>query len=235
MSKVPLVEIPADKQEKRGWAVRVNGEIVPSVKLVEIENPRFGRLVYGSVGGAYDSWAFAEIGGGGAVSVPFTFFNKRLFIGVVEQKRDNQGGIVLNVPRGFLNPGENHFEAVKRETTEEVGLALPLEYSDISGQPANTNSTFFVTSDPGEGVKFFSLNVPLELLEPDEEYTAPKLCPAHFPSMKVFKFKADTVKAVGKGAEQIFKCVFVPWRYAAKLSDMFTKAAVSVLWASLDL
>ena len=221
-----ISNIPAEKQAKRGWKVEIDGKPVGHVEKISITHPSFGELAYGLTPPGYDGWSFCEHGGGGAVIVPYCITRGRLFIGLVEQQRHNQGGKVLNVPRGFLSPGETHFQAAAREFTEETSLAVvPSSVTALSGVPLNPNSAFFETAGEGDGVKCYAVNVDESLL-----------CAAESSGRLAFRagvLKADAASKQAKLAEQILGCVFVPVADAARVGDMFTVAVVARLAASL--
>lgn len=203
---------------ERGWSVYLNGELVKNVSELTIENPNIGKLGYGDKGG-YDGVNFHEIGGGGSVIIPFVEYARGTLIGVVEQKRPNQGGIVLNVPRGFLNPGEKHFEAAIRETKEETEFKKPEDrFFPIKGSPVNPNSAFFVTANDGEGVKFFGLKIfPEEVTNNNGEVV----------------FRKEHIKPVSRAAEGIVKCKFIPYEDVIMLSDAFSIVGATRLLAHL--
>lgn len=212
-------DITAEKQSERGWKVEVNGILVQIVSRIRIYSG-FGELNYGMSSVGYDGWSWKEPGGGGSVTIPYAKINGGLHLGVVKQMRHNQGGEVLNVPRGFLDPKETHFQAAERELAEETGIA-PVAASLVAlpGDPMNPNSTFFETVEPCEGVKFFVCKVSQDALKRESD--------------GVWVFKHGIVKPVSKAAEGIVKCMFIYWKEAAKLSDMFTVAAVARLLANL--
>lgn len=230
MSKL-IGNIPQEKQEKRGWTVKVNGivieELLPKSMGVEhlgIFNPRFGELAYGLTPGGWDGLGFHELGGGGSVIAPFVEKDGVLHIGMVKQNRPFQGGVVLNVPRGFLNPGEAHFQAAKRELEEETGYRPANDRVFLLvGDPANPNSAFFDTSEPGEGVKFFAFEVLSSEVEPDPDNKA------------LLRFKAGVLEPASKAAKDanILGCSFHPWEEAVAVSDMFTNTATARLLGHL--
>ena len=114
-----LPAIPADK--KRGWEVKINGQTVADVRELDITS-KLGHLRYAWNPAGYDQWAFEELGGGGSVIVPFCRMSDQILIGVVAQKRSFQAEEpVLNMPRGFMDPNENHFKTAVRESGEEIG------------------------------------------------------------------------------------------------------------------
>lgn len=215
-----MEKIDKKNQAKRGWAVELDGEKVEQVAHLRLFNPRFGILEYGLTPQGYDAWSFHENGGGGSVIVPYAKIGGQIFIGVVEQFRQNQGARkVLNVPRGFLAVGENHFGTAVNELEQETGVRT-VELSLLEGSPLNPNSAFFVTEE-GEGVRFYSLEVKESELIFNEGNDA-------------YVFNPGVLKPISKSGELIFGCRFIPWKAAAELGDMFTVAIVARLLASLD-
>lgn len=222
-----IEEIRAEKQSERGWQVELDGVALPEVGHLCISNPKFGQLEYGSApGGAYDSWTFHENGGGGSVILPYAMIANNLYIGCLEQLRPNQGGKVLNVPRGFLAPNENHFQAAQREFLEEVGLVEAFAVTKLPGQPANPNSAFFDTRGQDEGVKFFAIRVPAALLEqkPGSPYY----------HLKPDAVRTDPTSKAMRMAEQVLSVEFLPWITVAQLSDMFSVAGAARLKALFE-
>lgn len=220
MVKSLISSIPSDKQERRGWSVSVNGTPVNSVTEITIENPKFGLLKYGLTPGGYDGWSFHEVGGGGVVIVPYVRIDGVLHVGLVEQMRHNQGGRVLNLPRGFVDPNEPALLAASRELLEETeyeGKPFVLE-----GEAMNANSAFFETTEEGEGVKFFAIEVPPEALERINDRWAFK---------KDALIPATDESNMRKTAELILGVRFLPAKEAMKLADMFTVAGVGRLLA----
>jgi len=205
---------------KRGWSLLVNGNPVPDVNQLVLFHPRFGALYYGkSPSGNYDQWTTHEVGGGGSVTVPFVLIEGALYIGTVTQPRPLQdtSGPVPNLPRGFLDPGESHFEAAMRETEEELGITA--SSFELPGEPTNPNSTFFETWGEGEGVRFFGLELSENMVKAKgDEYV----------------FDEKLVKPVSKSAEGIMGASFIPWQQAALVGDMFTIAGVSRLVTYLE-
>lgn len=220
-----LVEdIRPDKQGERGWRLTVNGGTISDVKHFCLANPQFGRIEYGAApGGAYDTWAFHEIGGGGSVTLPYALLEDDLYVGVVEQNRPNQGGKVFNVPRGFLASGESHFRAAEREFAEEVGLVEPFTVEELPGLPGNPNSAFFDTRGDGEGVKFFGVRIPGTCLESVSEARRYRL--------RKGMVSTDPASKAARVAEQILDTVFMPWIEVVQLSDMFSVAGAARLKA----
>lgn len=223
-----LSPIPPDKQESRGWTLTLNGEVVPIVTSLELRNHRFGVLRYGSMDGKYDTWCHHENGGGDAVTIPYAKIQGELFVGVLEEMRPLRGGPVLNIPRGFLGPRETAKEGAVREVAEEMGFETPDRFMELNGEPANSNSAFLNTALSGEGDHFFALRIEENELEPlnklelyEEELEYPR-----------FRFKKETKPRTDEG-EKIIRSIFIPWKEAARIGDMYTNAAVARLLAHL--
>jgi ADP-ribose pyrophosphatase YjhB (NUDIX family) len=212
-----------EDQRNRRWQVLLDDQPIEKVGRLIIHAESFGTLAYGKTPAGYDGWNFREIGGGGVVILPFTEQESRLLVGVTSQYRYNQGGEVWNAPRGFLDIGETHDNAAKRELNEETGYTAA-DLIDLGGQPANPNSAFFDTATAGEGSRFYALRISESDLEVRDG---------------VLRFAAGLVdlgeKAIlNRLSERIGDTFFIPWQEAARLSDMFTNAAVSRLLAYLD-
>ncbi len=214
--------LPADRRHARDWQLHVDGVAVERVGSLVLDHPRIGTLTYGRTAQGHDGWTFHEEGGGGSVILPHATLDGALHVGLVRQRRPNQGGEVWNAPRGFLDPGEDRRLGAVRELVEEVGLhpeassvlALP-------GEPANPNSTFFETWGEGEGVTFFAVAVTADLLSRDHGawgFTAGALDP-----------EAERSRT----AEAISTARFFPWWEAATMGDLFTNGAVARLLAHL--
>lgn len=220
-SKSSTRPIAPTEQPLRNWTVAVDGVPVPAPSVVEISS-RFGVLRYGWLPDGYDGWSFREAGGGGAVSVPYAFRDGELLIGVVEQHRTNQGGTVLNVPRGFLDPGEAHAATAARELDEETALGAR-RVRELPGRPLNPNSAFFETPEPELGVRIYAVEIP------GDELVA---------SGTDWALSSEGVEHASPGAdararERIGALRFVRWTDAAALGDMFTVAATARLLAEL--
>ena len=212
---------PIDDQRTRSWRLRVNGEVVPTVERLELEDPRFGCLTYGRTPAGYDGWSFRVSHGGGVVIAPFAIVNGVLYVGVVEQLRHNQGGMVQNVPRGFCEPRESYLQAAARELFEETGnrdgatICFPMQ-----GEPVNQDSASFDTSGDSEGVRFFAARITPDQLEPADV------------GLRIRGSENEPISAAAR-EEQIASLRFIPWTEATHLGDMFTLAAVARLLAYL--
>jgi 8-oxo-dGTP pyrophosphatase MutT (NUDIX family) len=184
-------------QSKRGWVVRINGKVVENVESLEIDSPRFGTVRYGQHPQGYDTWVFDEIGGGGAVTIPYMIHPETgmLYVGVVQQNRPLLGRKIWEVPRGFMDPSDkSKTDTALREALEELGyeFSQPIKLADGK----IPNSTFFNTSGEGEGVAFFGLPVIASALAKTKDGYA-------FPS-------AVQDAAKGDGCERIYGSKFVP-------------------------
>lgn len=203
------------EQGKRGWRVELNGQVVPMVEQLKLTNSRFGVLEYGLTDSGYDSWQFHEVGDGGSVIIPYAKIGNQIFIGMVQQNRPNQGGIVWNIPRGFLAFDTNHFATAQQELEEEVGI-ISREIQLLGGRGMNPNSTFFVT-EKGEGARVYCLEIKQEDLIDK--------------GVDGWMFNPKVLRPLSKSAEQIFGCRFFPWQQATEVGDMFTLAAIARLLA----
>lgn len=215
-----MKEIPENMQEKRGWEVEIDDVVLEKVKKISLFNPNIGLLVYGMTPGGYDGWSFHENGGGGAITIPYTVINGKLYVGMIEQERHNQGGKVWNVPRGFIDPGETHFKAMQREFQEEVGLFPDRMVKNLKGELLNPNSAFFETPLSNEGGKFFAMEI-----DPDQL--------TKYKDTDSYSFNGDVLEPVSKIAELIFGSRFFPWREATRVGDMYTCGIISRLLACL--
>lgn len=228
-----IVPLTLDIAAKRGWTVKVNGEEVDAAH-VKITNPKIGTLEYGkSPSGDYDTWGFHENGGGGSVIVPFTAIDGKIYVGVLEQRRPNQQleGTVRNCPRGFLQPGKNHFETADAELGEELGLSseVPVNLFELAGDGGNPNSTFFATwgtkpDGSPEGIRFYGLEVDSRILVHDGVVYRIR------PNL----LKADAQSDTARLAEGILGAVFIPLSQASRLGDMMTMSGICRLRAELD-
>lgn len=215
-----------EAQAKRGWTVMINGEIVPVVSSLSIRHDKMGiDFNYGQHPDGYDSIGIHEQGGGGAATVPYAIIEGQLMIGVVAQKRVAAGGVVLEIPRGFLDLGETHDETALRETKEETGLDVIKSRLEKLGSEMNPNSTFFNTSREGEGVSYYAIQVlPNEL----DKVTMPDGS-SHYTFTEAIRAQAEGDKTT----ERILGSKFISLQEAKKYCDMFTGEGVYLLVAQL--
>lgn len=211
--------IPPEAQGGRRWRVVVNGGEVGYVESLVLEAPRFGVLRYGLTPHGFDGWNYHEPSGGGAVVVPFAVLDGgELVVGLVAQERFNQGGTVLNAPRGLVDPGESHADAARREFGEETGQRARA-ILELPGDPVNPNSAFFETTAPGEGVHLYAMEFDASVLRREGASLA-------------FRDGAPGPPSAGldeRMRERIGACRFVPWHDALAVADMFTVAATGRL------
>ncbi len=230
MSPIPP---EAEAQAKRGWEIAVNDKPVN----VPVTDARFRQtkmgieITYGQRPEGYDGVVIHELGGGGAVTIPYMVHPEsgEVYVGVVEENRPLLGGNVLNVPRGFLDVGETHEDAAQRELKEETGYdvkALGGRVVKLTKEGLNPNSTFYDTSgSPDEGVHIFAVRVEpneLEVIKREDgsnEYVFPATI-------------RDTAQG-NKAAERILGSRFIPVGEAGKSRDMFTQAATGKLMTAL--
>lgn len=104
-----------------------------------------------------------------------------------------------------------------------------MQIEELAGMPVNPNSAFFDTSKKDEGFKFFCLKVPNTMLVPCDIMEL-------FDKNKIeaFRFRDDSIKPVTRFGEKIGRCLFVPWRIAAIVPDIFTGMATLKLLSKLD-
>jgi hypothetical protein len=212
-----------NKMSERRWTVEVDGERTGAgtVKIVS----DFGEFVYGIMPNGQDGWYFHEKGGGGSVAVPFLIQNGKLLIGLIEEERYNQGGIVSNLPRGRMNPRESgdltSQTTARLAVDEKVGFCIPKpRIFLIDGEPANPNSAILRTANEGEGVKFYGFLVFPEEVESKE-------------GKIVFKESEKDNDAFSQTLRKATECFFVPWEEAILVADMFTAAGIARLLAHL--
>ncbi|MFA6536789.1 MAG: hypothetical protein WCT18_00125 [Patescibacteria group bacterium] len=209
---------------KKGWKLFVDRKEIPADEMELVSG--FGTVRYGRTPQNYDAWLFAENGGGGSVLVPF-FKDKqnRLFVAVVEQPRPLQADDkVANLPRGFLDPGIDHFENAAKEAGEEFGLKDKSRVFLLEGEPGNPNNTFFFNNgvtDKGEkmGIRFYGVKFNWNEVEVVDGKVV---------------FKQGVVKPITKDAEKIMGAKFLYWKTAMHLGCMITNAGIGRLLATLD-
>lgn len=216
----PLTE---GEQASRGWKVELNGESIVEVISFKVVQERMGiSLEYGKTPAGYDGLALEEAGGGGTVVIPYVNIDGEIYVGMVEENRPFAGGTVLNVPRGFLNPGETHFETAKKELEEETGYtAIEKSIKPLEGEPMNPNSTFFVAKDPDKGVRPYKVSI-----EQDEVRL---LIDSQNPRERVYEFNPEVIKPVSRMGERVMRSKFHHWTAALQVRDMFTVAGVGRL------
>lgn len=204
------------EEKGRGWRVFIDGKEC-KVGIIEISS-KFGMLTYGLRPEGYDSWVFREQGGGGAVTVPYARTPEgELLVGLLLEKRANMGDQpVWCAIGGFINPGETHETAQKRETAEEGGLDAA-KAEELAGMATNANRAFFVAdASAGEGVRAYGLSLPFSWLELDGES---------------YKLKDAALLSSFRKASDVR---LFPWREAIyKSPDAFARSAIAQLLAKV--
>jgi ADP-ribose pyrophosphatase YjhB (NUDIX family) len=228
--KVAPISKEPEAQAKRGWKLEINGkEFEEPIENARLFNSRMGvELKYGQRPEGYDGFVLTEPGGGGAVTIPYYVHEGNIYIGVVEEARptctDGATEMVMNVPRGFLTPGETHFETAKRALAEEAGYE-PLEKRivQLNGEPQNPNSTYFVTGKD-KGVRMYGVQV--------HDFEVSMAKSSDDPSEREFQFDKEIIKPTSRMGERIGKSKFIHWKKAASQIDMFTAAGVARILAT---
>jgi 8-oxo-dGTP pyrophosphatase MutT (NUDIX family) len=127
-------------------------------------------------------------------------------------------------PRGFMDPGDegDHLKTAERETREETGLEALKDRFVRLGSGKNPNTTFFDTSQEGEGVTFYGLQVMPDELE--------EIIPSDGGSSH-YAFRADIrQEATGdKVAERILGSRFITLQEAVTSPDLMTAAGAGLL------
>lgn len=213
-----------EEQKNRGWKVFVNGKEQAGAAIVEIRNEQLGISArYGMRPEGYDGIVIGQPGGGGSVIVPWVnVVGWMPYVGVLLQERVLQGGLVLNLPRGMIDPGETHLQAAGRELQEELADAgvdarMLTEIRELEAEPGNPDSAYHDTSKPEDGIHFFEVEVNPHLLESD--------------GTGGYKFKDERVVSASTMGEKILQCRFIRWDEAARLSDLLTRSGVALLVA----
>ena len=200
---------PVPEGARRGWTVTLDGREV-DCRWLRLESG-FGTLSYGWHPNGYDTWAFAEEGGGGALCVPTCMKDGEWLVGLVEEDRANLGGRTLCAPGGFVDQGERQAEAARREVSEETGHDAVLR--PLEGVPLVSNRAFFFALPAnGQGVRAFTFEVQPEALREKTHEGYWRLAP------------------VGKA--ELDGLLFMPWRVAvARCPDALALAAIARLLA----
>jgi ADP-ribose pyrophosphatase YjhB (NUDIX family) len=153
-----------------------------------------------------------------------------MYIGVVQEDRKLAGGMVYNVPRGFLDSGETHSEAAVREVHEETGLAVMASRLIHLGNGINPNMAFFDTSrttvdGQPEGVSIFGLPVYYNEVEtivgPEGQI--------HYRFREEIRAEAQPESP----EERILGSIFIPMAEAVQSPDVYTSAAAGRLIAHM--
>ena len=130
----PIIPVPGDKDPKFTIEIVKDPE-ADRVSMVIMKSP-FGTLSYGwrLEGNGFDGWIWEETGGGGAITLPYFYLGRQLFVGLIKENRLNMGGEALCILGGFIDPGESHKKAQAREAQEEAGLET-VKAKELPGLP----------------------------------------------------------------------------------------------------
>ena len=128
------------------WQVFIDGQPVDHYSHLAAKS-KYGVMNLGISPDLGQHITFQEPGGGGSVIIPFVIIqeqqivglkelNKKqdyqVYAGLIEQQRDRQGGLVWNVPRGYVNQGDSHSQAAVQELTEETGYLVSRFYCPVN-------------------------------------------------------------------------------------------------------
>lgn len=210
------------------WQVFIDGQPVEHYAHLAAQS-KYGVMNLGISPDLGQHITFQEPGGGGSVIIPFVIIQKQrvielkrlskqqdyqVYAGLIEQQRDRQGGLVWNVPRGYVEQGDNHDQTAVKELTEETGLAgQPFL---LPGQSLNPNSSYFETGKDN-GVLIYAIN-----LGPDR---------AVWRDSQVVLLDNPQPTEIH---EKIGQCRFFPLAELSQLGDMFSVAAEARLRYYLD-
>jgi len=200
---------PLPEDARRGWTVTLDGREV-SCRSLHLESV-FGTLSYGWHPKGYDTWGFAEEGGGGALCIPTCLKDGEWLVGLVEEDRANLGGRTLCAPGGFVDPKEQQSAAARREVSEETGIDAVVH--PLEGVPFVPNRAFFFAlPTQGQGIHAFTFEVPPEDLQERTPEGYWRLPP--------------------RGKAELDGLLFMPWRVAvARCPDALSLAAIARLLA----
>lgn len=225
--------------ENPEWLVEIDGGIIPYAKGARFFNPargleyRLGRRIDGFVG-VIDH----EPGGGGAVIVPWVEINGVLYVGLLKQRRVTQNMYfdIWNVPRGYMDPGETHFEAASREFSEETGFKRPEKRIVLlGGAPVNSNSAKQDTSRALEGARFYHFEVYThEIIKVTVQVQQDYQDISAIETKELYAFNRAAITSVSNMAERIMGCYFLPYDFAMRVGDLFTRGIVGTLKVELE-
>ncbi len=218
---------PVTINDGQGWTGIItlkDGAVIDMAAVAKIDTfqERLGAAIsYGKRPEGYDAFVTTEKGGGGSISVAY-FFNgehtrKNLHVAVIREMRN--GRVVLNLPRAFLKPGQQHLTLAEETAKVEFGLDVPFKTNPL-GNALNSNSAWLLTNQ-GEGCRFFSLLVNKRALQ-------------LISGMGYFKFKNEVIPSDKEdvAGKRLVASIFMPVSKIlqnADMDDMFTVAGIGLL------
>lgn len=226
----PSVVLPSVPDNiERKWQVYLNGELVPNVRHLRLENRAgmFRCLEYGlmsSEGNSYDSIGYYEAGGGGTVVIPYTMYGEP-YVGVVRQQRLFMGPEpVLCAVGGYMKPGGHMATAVEELHDEFRTKALFLnEPFKLPGRPGNCNRAMWIAAAPDEGIHFTAVEVSPAALRVEKHGT-----------LTLRREAVSNAPDVDpNNVEKIISTLFIPAREALLLADMFVVVGTARLMSHL--
>lgn len=152
---------PINPDQKRDWAVKINGEIVTNVQSLEIQNPNFGTLYYGKHPNGHDRILFEESKGCGAIITLYTFFKKKLYLSMLMENRLNMGGDAYCAIGGYLN---NSNPDIARIMCKKLNFIPQIE--QLPGYNVNPNRSLYITSE-NTGLKCYCGEISSSMLKFD--------------------------------------------------------------------
>ncbi len=210
------------------WQIFIDGKLIKNYSHLAAKS-KYGVMNLGISPDLGQHITFQEPGGGGSVIIPFVIIQARqvvslnklnkgqdyqVYAGLIEQQRDRQGGLVWNVPRGYVNQGDSHDQTAAKELTEETGLSgQPFL---LPGQSLNPNSSYFETGKDN-GVRIYAIN-----LGPDRA------------SWRDGQVVLPDNPQPTEIHEKVGQCRFFPLAELSQLGDMFSVAAEARLRYYLD-
>ena len=158
-------EIKPVDPSRMTWVVKADGEVIRP-RLLEINSP-YGSLKLGLRPEGFHGWAFKP-GMGGTMTFPWVKTPEdEILIGLINEYRPNMGPDKVWSPLGgFVDAGESHDEAARRESMEEGGFDTS-GAQKLPGVQFNTDRMYYVMEEGDTwGMQAYGLQLPFTLLEP---------------------------------------------------------------------
>jgi len=217
------VESLTDTGIERGWRIEIDGEQIDAGLLV-LDNPELGiTMTYGRRPEGYDGPVLREEHGG-VVMVPYFVDGEGdLYIGVVRERRltVDEPSQLFNVPRGMKEAGELSEKSAAREYEEETGLEAASAATIKLATSVNASSTFFDTTRGG-GADFYASKFLGQVVRNDEGHYEPA------------QGASSGVAEKDENEDIVGGLVFMPASEAMSTPDMFTHAAIAMVYNHLN-